>query len=237
MRTKTVTLSVVAEDINGISVSATDTGAPFADLVLGGALSTTDVNGIAYVDFSLKTNFGPLVTFTTGATGSTAVATIIGLDQYGAPLEEAVTMPGASGSVDSTKVFGRINQITMGAAYTNLEVGVKDNVDQFGKWVVFDPYANPFSLFLDLEQVTSGSTMTIELSNDPNIWVSGSNFGVKVFNAVAPFAAGITADAYGALQADVDIALPFLAARLRHTAGTAGKWRARFTQSGGGRGR
>ncbi len=234
MRTKTQTLQVVAQDINGISVSATDVSSPWADLVLGGALATTDpYNGDAYVDFSLKTNFCPLVNFTTGATGSVAVATIIGLDQYGAPQTEDVTMPGATANVSSTKPFGRIDQITIDGDYTNLEVGVRDEIDQFGKWIVFDTYANPFTVYLDLVKETDGSTLTIELTSDPDIWVSGSNFGVGTYDAsTSPFAAGITLDQDGELADG-----PFIAARLRHTAGTAGKWRARFTQSGGGRGR
>lgn len=232
MRTKTQTLQVVAQDIDGISVSATDTSDPWADLVLGGALATTDpYNGDAYVDFSLKTNFTPLITFTLGTTGSVADATIIGLDQYGAPQTETVTMPGASLSVDSTKPFSRIDQITMDGDYTNLEVGVKDGVDQFGKWVTFDTYANPFEVYLDLVEETDGSTLTIELTSDPNIWVSGSNFDVGTYAASSsPFAAGMDASKDGKLSQDG----PFIAARLRHTAGTAGKWRARFTQSGGG---
>ncbi len=235
MRAKTQTLEVVAQDIDGISVSATDVSSPWADLVLGGALATTDpYNGDAYVDFSLKTNLCPLITFTLGTTGSVADATIIGLDQYGAPQTEVVTMPGASLSVDSTKPFSRINQITMDGDYTNLEVGVKDGVDQFGKWVVFDTYANPFEVYLDLFMVTTGSTLTIELTSDPNIWVAGSNFDVDTYDATtSPFAAGLTASADGKISADG----PFIAARLRHTAGSAGTWRARFVQSGGGFGR
>ncbi len=235
MRTKTQTLQVVAQDIDGISVSATDVSSPWADLVLGGALATTDpYNGDAYVDFSLKTNFCPLVNFTTGATGSVAVATIIGLDQYGAPQTEDVTMPGATANVSSLKPFGRIDQITIDGDYTNLEVGVRDEIDQFGKWVVFDTYANPFEVYLDLFKETDGSTLTIELTSDPDIWVAGSNFDVGVYNATtAPFAAGILNSVDGPMSGDG----PFLAARLRHTAGTVGKWRARFVQSGGGRGR
>ncbi len=235
MKAKTQTLSVVAQDVNGISASATDISAPFADLVLGGALATTDpYDGSAYVDFSLKTNFTPLVNFTTGATGSVAVATIIGLDQYGAPQTEDVTMPGATANVSSLKPFGRIDQITIDGAYTNLEVGVRDEIDQFGKWVVFDTYANPFEVYLDLVEETDGSTLTIELTSDPDIWVAGSNFDVDTYDAsTSPFAAGVVASADGKISADG----PFIAARLRHTAGTAGKWRARFVQSGGGRGR
>jgi len=237
MRTKTLTQSVVAEDIDGISVEATDVATPWA-LTLGGALATTSpYDGSAYVDFSLKTNFCPLITFTTGATGSAAVATITGLDISGNEQTEDVTMPGASSSVDSLKPFSRIDSIVLDGNYTNLSVGVKDDVDQFSRWIVFDPYANPFSVFLDLEEVTNGSTITIELTTDPDIWTRFENFDVRVFNAVAPFAAGATVSASGILTADADVYLPFLAARLRHTAGSAGKWRARFTQSGGGRGR
>ncbi|KKN55454.1 hypothetical protein LCGC14_0582240 [marine sediment metagenome] len=237
MRTKTLIQTVVAEDLNGISVSATDIASPFADLTLGGVLATTDAWRGAYVDFSLKTNFTPLVAFKTGATGSTAIATITGLDIHGNEDTETVTMPGASAAVESLKPFSRIDSISMDGAYTNLEVGVKAEIDQFSRWIVFDPYANPFSVFLDLEEVTDGSTLTIELTTDPDIWTPGSNFDVRTFDAVAPFAPTIIISAQGIVTADADQVLPFLAARLRHTAGTAGKWRARFTQAGGGRGR
>jgi len=238
MRTKTLIQTVVAEDLNGISVSATDISSPFADLVLGGALATTDpANGNAFVDFSLKTNFTPLVNFKTGATGSVAVATITGLDIHGNEDTETVTMPGATAEVQSLKPFSRIDSITIDGAYTNLEVGVKAEIDQFSRWIVFDPYANPFSVFLDLEEVTDGSTITVEMTNDTDIWTPGSNFTVNTFNALSPFAAAVGA-AVGHIKGKSDnVAVPFLAARLRHTAGTAGKWRARFTQSGGGRGR
>ncbi len=234
MRTKTQTLSVVAQDIDGIMVEATDVATPWV-LVLDGALASTDpYNGDAFIDFSLKTNFCPLVNFTCGATGSVAVATITGLDQYGAPQTEDVTMPGAAANVSSLKPFGRIDSIVLDGDYTNLSVGVRDEIDQFGKWVVFDTYANPFTVYLDLAEETDGSTLTIELTSDPDIWVAGSNFDLDVYNAsTAPFAAGIVASVDGPISDDG----PFIAARLRHTAGTAGKWRARFVQSGGGRGR
>ncbi len=244
MRTKTLIQSVVGEDLDGISAEATDVSDPYADLTLGGALATTDpANGNAYVDFSLKTNFTPLVSFKTGATGSVATATITGLDIHGNEDTEDVVMPGASGEVQSLKPFSRIDSISMDGAYTNLQVGVKAEIDQFSRWIVFDTYANPFDVFLDLEEVTNGSTATIELTNDPDLWTLGSNFDLRTFDAVAPFAAGIAADASGRLTSQTEVTtanearsvpnLPFLAARLRHTAGTAGKWRARFTQSGG----
>lgn len=230
MRPKTQNLSVVVEDLDGICVEATDVTTPWP-LTLDGALTTTDQNGNAYVDFSLKTNFTPLVTFTTGLTGSVAIATIAGEDQYGYPQTETVTMPGASSTVSSLLPFGRINSITLDGNYTNLSVGVAAGVDQFGKWVVFDNYANPFEVFLNLTEVTDGSTLTIELTVDPDIWVSGSNFSVDTYDAsTTPFAAGIAASANGKISQDG----PFIAARLRHTAGTAGTWRARFVQSGGG---
>ncbi len=232
MRPKTQTLSIVLQDIDGISVSATDTSDPWADLVLGGALSSVDpATGDNFIDFTPKTNFTPLITFTTGATGSVADATIIGLDQYGFPQTEVVTMPGVSSSVDATKPFGRIDQITMDGDYTNLEVGVKNDVDQIGKWMVFDTYASPFEVYCDLVEITNGSTLSIELTQDTNIWVSGLNTELDIYAAsTSPFAAGITASVDGKISADG----PFIAARLRHTAGSAGKWRARFTQSGGG---
>ena len=241
MRTKTLIQSVVAADDNGLVGEVTDVSDPYADLILDGALATTDpANGNKFVDFSLKTNFTPLITFTTGATGSVATATITGLDINGNADTEDVVMPGATATVDSTKPFSRIDSITMDGAYTNLKVGVIPPVDQFSRWIVFDTYANPFSVFLDLEEVTNGGTLTIELTTDPAIWAkaAGSSFGVRTFDAVAPFAAGIVDSAQGIVTADADQTnLPFLAARLRLTAGTAGKWRARFTQAGGGRGR
>jgi len=238
MRTKTLVQSVVAQDIDGISVEATDVATPWA-LTLGGALATTDpANGVAYVDFSLKTNFCPLITFTLGVTGSTADALITGLDISGNAQTETVTMPGASGSVDATKPFSRIDSIVLDDDYTNLSVGVKNDVDQFSRWIVFDTYANPFGVFLALTEDTNGSTISVELTMDQDIWTAGSSFGVATYDAVDPFAAGVTASASGLLTGQVQnsnvVPNPFLAARLRHTAGSAGKWSARFTQSGGG---
>jgi len=230
MRTINQLLTVRAQDLNGIAAEVTDVSSPFADLVLDGALSEIDAaSGNRFVDLSSTSLFSPLINFTAGATGSTADVTITGLDQYGHPQTEVVTMPGPSANVSATKIFSRINQLSIDDAYTNLQVGIRDEVDQFGKWVVFDTYANPFKVMLDLNEVTDGSTLTVELTSDPDLWVPGSNFAVDTYDAVSPFAAGVVAS-----QSDELAKGPFLAARLRHTAGTAGKWRARFVQSGGG---
>lgn len=243
MRVKTQELSVFTEDLNAFHVSSTDTGSPFANLAIDGADGAvkTDVNGVKSIDLDSKTLFIPLISFETGATGSTAVVTITGEGFDGSAMTEDVTMPGASGDVQATKLFRKITKFEIDGAYTNLEVGVKAEIDQFSKFVVFDTYANPFAVFLDLFEVTNGSTLTIELSNDQvGLFTSPVDpNAVNVFDAVAPFAAGITAtQSSGVLSADADVPnLPFIAARLRHTAGTAGKWRARFQQSGGGFGR
>jgi len=233
MRTKTQTLSVFAEDLNAFHVSSTDTSAPHADLAIDGADGSivTDVNGVKSIDLVSSSKFVPLLNFTTGATGSVATVTITGEDLTGGVLTETVVMPGAAANVSATKLFRKITQMSIDGDYTNLEVGVRNEVDQFGKWLIFDTYKTPFEVYLDLNEVTNGSTLTIELTSDPALFVSPIDANaMEVYNAsTSPFAAGITASQDGNIGADG----PFLAARLRHTAGTAGKWRARFVQSGG----
>lgn len=251
-RQKVQELSVFAEDLNAFHLESTDTGAPFADLLLDGAYAGIfDESSEAFVgsgqdtylggtsakvlDLDSSTFFIPLINFTTGVTGSTAVVTITGEDFTGGALTETVTMPGASGNISATKLFRIVRTMTIDGAYTNLQVGVRNEVDQFSKWLLFDTYANPFEVYLDLIEVTDGSTLTVELTSDVALQDSPVDAnGIDAYDAsTSPFAAGITASQDGKISADG----PFIAARLRHTAGTAGKWRARFTQSGGGRGR
>ena len=249
MRTKTQELSVTPQVDDAFHVSSTDISDPFADLAIDGVNGLgvdgqnqvkTDANGVKFIDFDSSTFFVPLINFKTGATGSSAVVTITGVGFDGADMTETVTMPGADSDVQATKLFKRVTSMTIDGAYTNLEVGIKDEVDQFSKWLTFDSYENPFTVFLDLLRVTNGGTLDIELTSDDNLYRTDGldPNSVDTYLAVSPFGTGITASQRGLLTSQVGIAgqtanLPFLAARLRHTAGTAGKWRARFTQSGG----
>lgn len=245
MRTKTQELSVFTEDLNAFALEQTKAdGAPFENILITGSGKgiVTDVNGVKSIDLgraSIGAFFIPRISFETGATGSTANVTITGEGFDGSVMTEVVVLPGASGDVQAQKLFRKVTKFATDADFTNVQVGVKAEIDQFSPWLTFDTYANPFNVFLDLNEVTDGSTLTIELSNDQDgLYTSPVDpNAVDVFNAVAPFAPAAIISAQGALQADVDVPLPFIAARLRHTAGTAGKWRARFTQSGGGRGR
>ncbi len=237
MRVKTQELSVFTEDLNAFALEQTDAdGAPFDDIAITGVGTgvVTDVNGVKSIDLgraSIGALFIPLISFEAGTTGSTAVVTITGTGFDGSAMTEDVTMPGASADVQATKLFRKVTRFAIDGDYTNIQVGVKAEIDQFSPWLTFETYVTPFEVKLDLNEVTDGSTLTIELSDDPALFVSPLDpNAVDVYNAsTSPFTAGITASQDGQLGADG----PFRAARLRHTAGTAGKWRARFVQSGG----
>lgn len=229
MRVIEQNLTVVTADPNGFSVSDTDVTGPFPlDLVLGGVLASTNpYNGAVEIDLSAN-SFGVLVGFTTGLTGSVADVTITGRDINGNPLVEVVTMPGASGAVSSVNVFSFIESLSIDAAYTNLEVGIIETDTQYARWVFFDHYQNGMEVMLDLEEIVDGGTINVDLTTDHKFMRSGNPEPDSVFAADAP-----AADAIISTQAVLS-QVPVIAARIKNTAGTAGQWRARFLQSGGG---
>jgi hypothetical protein len=222
-------LTVHGVDANGITVSDTDVTGPFPlDLPIDGALSSTlPWNGDSVVDLN-GNGFYPTITFTTGVTGSVADVTITGRDQAGNPQTEVVTMPGASLTVTSTKYWSYIESMSIDGAYTNLEVGIIASTSQVGPWVVLDHHQNGMELLLDLEEIVDGSTVDVELTTDGKFLRSTSAEPDTVFVADSPFAAAV------ASQNQVLTQTPAVAARIKHTTGSAGQWRARWLQSGTG---
>jgi hypothetical protein len=226
-------LTVVTADIDGFTVEDTDVTGPFPiALPIDGALSQTNPEtGAAEVDLGTSKetqNFGVLVGFTTGLTGSVADVTIVGRDLNGNPLTEVVTMPGASSAVSSVNVFSFIESMTIDAAYTNLSVGIISTDAQLGPWVILDHYQSAFEVMLDLVEVTDGSTARIDITTDDKFLRAGDPEPDSSFIADSPF------DSVTATQNERLLQKPEIAVRLRHVTGTAGAWRARFIQSGGG---
>lgn len=222
-------LTVHGVDVDGISVSDTDVTGPFPlDLTMGGALtSILPWNGASVADLSGQ-GFYPTITFTTGVTGSAADVTITGRDQAGNPQTEVITMPGASSAITSTKYWSYIESMSIDGNYTNLEVGIAGSTAQVGPWVVLDHYQNGMELLIDLEEIVDGSTVDIELTTDGKFLRGTSAEPDTIFVADAPFAAAV------ATQNQVMTQTPAVAARVKHTTGVAGQWRARWLQSGGG---
>jgi hypothetical protein len=137
-------------------------------------------------------------------------------------------MPGASSTVSSVNVFSYIESMMIDAAYTNLSVGVLVANAQLGPWVILDHYQNPFELMLDLVEVTDGSTARIDITTDDKFLRAGDPEPDSSFIADAPF------DSVTATQNERLLQKPEVAVRLRHVTGSAGAWRARFMQAGGG---
>jgi len=223
-------LTVHAVDANAITVSDTDITGPFPiDLPIDGAEAVIqDWDGVGVWSHDLTSGLYPVITFTTGATGSAADVTVTGRDQNGNPQTEVVTMPGASSAVAGTKYWSFIQSMSIDGAYTNLEVGFVGPVTSVGRWVMFDHYQSGFEVLLDLEEIVDGSTVDIEITTDQKFIRSGDPEPDTFFVADAPFAAVI------ATQNQILLQTPAIAARVKHTTGSAGQWRARWLQSGGG---
>lgn len=92
----------------------------------------------------------------------------------------------------------------------------------------FDHYQNGMEVMLDLEEIVDGGTINVDLTTDHKFMRSGSPEPDSVFAADGP-----AADAIISTQSVLS-QVPVIAARIKNTAGTAGQWRARFLQSGGG---
>ena len=116
-RVTKLSLSAVAGDVNGFTVSDTDVTGPFPiNIPIDGALSSTNVwSGNTEVDLSAN-SMGVLVGFTLGTTGSAAIVTITGRDVNGNALIETVTMPGASAAVSSLNCFSFIESMSIDGA-------------------------------------------------------------------------------------------------------------------------
>lgn len=227
MRVITQNIAQRAADPNGIHVSSTDVGAPFADLALDGVLSSTlPWNGVSVVD--LSDGLAVLVGFTTGATGSVADATITGRDQFGNPLVEVVTMPGAASAVSSVEAFSYIESIEMDGAYTNLEVGILAADDQFSPWTPWDTHRSDATYTVSIE-VVSGTLAAGQLQHtvQDDLLINGPEPD-SFFAEASPFAT-IAASVQGIISG------PFTASRVKiGGASSAAVLKIKYLQAGNG---
>lgn len=226
MRVITQNFSQRAADIDAFTILDTDVTGPFPlALPLDGALFSTNVyNGVAEVD--LSDGVAVLVGFTTGATGSTEVVTITGRNQFGNPLVEEVTMPGASGAVSSVNTFSFIESMFISGNYTNLSVGIIGADDQFMPWVPWDINQSVFNTTVSIEIVSGSADFTLEHTIQADFLRNGPEPD-NSFDEGSPFA-GATVTVEG------NLIVPVTASRVRLNSGTAAVLRAKFLQTGGG---
>lgn len=213
-----------AADPDGFSINQTYGAA--ASVVLDGALATNNEwSGDAEINFEGDGFLGVLVGFTTGLTGSTANATIVGRDLNGAQVTEVVVLPGASSTVSSTTPMLYIESITLDDAATNLSVGILAADDQFGKWITWDHWQNGSEITLDV-RVGGTANYTLEHTIQSDLLRNGYD-GSSSFDEGAPWA-GATGDVQGALVG------PYVASRIRLNSGTSAVLTVRALYSGGG---
>lgn len=225
MRVITQNISQRAADPNGFTVSDTDVTGPFPlNLPIDGVLSSIlPWNGDSVVD--LSDGIGVLVGFTTGATGSVADVTIVGRNQFGDPLTEVVTMPGAASAVSSTEVFSYIESMSIDAAYTNLEVGVIAADAQYSPWTPWDTYAGDFEATISADVISGTINYTLEHTIQDRFFQDGpepDNFFDDTNMA------GETADDV------VVVSQPITASRIRINSGSAAVLKIKYLQQGGG---
>ena len=225
MRVITQNISQRAADPNGFTVSDTDVTGPFPlNLPIDGVLSSIlPWNGDSVID--LSGGIGVLVGFTTGVTGSVADVTIVGRNQFGDPLTEVVTMPGASSAVSSTEVFSYIESMSIDAAYTNLEVGIIAADAQYAPWTPWNVNTGDFALTISVDLISGTANYTLEHTVQGNFLRDGpepDNFFDDTNMA------GETADDV------VEVAQPITASRIRLNSGSAALLRIKYLQQGGG---
>jgi len=226
MRVITQNLSQIAADPDGFATNqniAASGGFMSIDGVLAGTIRP---DGRQTVDLRNNGGVGSVMRFTTGATGSVAVATVIGKTLEGVHIEEQVTMPGAAASVDTTSVFGFIESIELDGAATNLSTGVPGGVPQFSPWTPMDHNQSQYNVNVVVSLVSGVVDYTLEHALDNDMIRVGSP-PEGTYDEGAPFA-GATASAQGML------ADPVTATRIRINSGTAAVLKAQFKQSGGG---
>lgn len=223
-RVITQNISQRAADIDAFSVESTDVTGPFpVFLPIDGALSSTlPWNGDSVVD--LSDGIGVFVGFTTGLTGSVADVTIVGRNQFGNPITEVVTMPGASGAVSSTEIFSYIESMSIDGAFTNLSVGIIGADAQYSPWVPWDVHEADFNTTISVELVSGTVNATVEHTVQGDLLINGPEPD-NSFDEGAPFA-GLTATVQGSLQN------PVTATRVRINSGAAAVLRIKYLQSG-----
>lgn len=224
MRVITQNISQVAADPDGYSLNQNY----IADdlLVLDGALASTNIyNGDLEVQLPAG-SAGVAIGFTTGATGSVADVTIIGRDAFGNPITEVVTMPGASGTVESAQLFSFIESMTIDGVATNLSVGILAAAIQYTPWTPMDVNAGEYKVTVSVELVSGTVNATLEHTIQGDLLRNGPEPD-NSFDEGAPFA-GLTASVAGVLE------IPVTASRLRINSGSAAVLRVKYLQQGAG---
>lgn len=225
MRVITQNISQRAADVDAFTVSDTDITGPFPlDLPIDGALSSIlPWNGNSVVD--LSDGIGVLVGFTTGATGSVADVTITGRNQFGDPITEVVTMPGAAGAVSSTEIFSYIESMSIDGAYTNLEVGIIGADTQYAPWTPWDVNAGHFDATIDVELISGTVSYTMEHTVQGDLLINGPEPD-SAFDDSAMAAEVATSQTV--------LSQPVTASRIKINSGTAAVLRIKYLQTGAG---
>lgn len=228
MRVITQNVAQRAVDIDAFTVLDTDVTGPFPlNLPIDGALSSIlPWNGASVVD--LSDGLAVLIGFTTGLTGSVANVTITGRNQFGDPLVEVVTLPGASGEVSTVEAFSYIESMSIDGVYTNLSVGIIAADDQFSRWTPWDTHRSGADYTVSIELV-SGTLAAGQLEHtvQGDLLINGPE-PQSFFNEAAPFT-GVTTSVQGVISG------PVTASRFRiGAASSAAVLRIKYLQTGNG---
>lgn len=122
--TKHQTITVAAEDRDGIALAQTTAGA--ANLVLNGILSSGGV--YTATDGGSTVKVGHQVSIYSGADINTVTFTIYGTDPDGVSITDTVTGVNA-GAVETTKYFYTVTRVATSAIVgSNVEVGIVDEI-------------------------------------------------------------------------------------------------------------
>jgi hypothetical protein len=224
MRVITQNVSQLATDPDGIATNQSGLVAG-DELALDGVLaSPVQGDGRQYVDLRGDYGVGSVIEFTTGVTGSTALATIVGRDLYNAEVTEVVTLPGASLTVSSTTVFGYISSITVDGAATNLSAGIPAG-EQLAPWIPMDHNASGINVTVSVELVSGTVNYTMDHTLQGDLLTNGPEpdnfFADTVMSAETA-------------SSVAQIAQPVTASRIKINSGTAAVLRIKYLQAGAG---
>jgi len=225
MRTITQNVSLRAADVDAFTVIDTDVAGPFPlNLPLDGALSAVSVfDGSSFIDLSDAN--GVLIGFTTGVTGSAANVTITGRNQFGNPITEVVTLPGASSSVSSTEIFSYIESMSIDGVYTNLSVGILAADSQYSPWTPLDVHAGDFNVTVSVELVSGTVNFTLEHTVQGDLMINGPEPDNSFDD---------TGMAAQSTSSQLQVSQPVTASRIRINSGSAAVLRIKYLQSGSG---
>lgn len=208
MRVVEQTLRQRVVDPNGISLDQNYVATDF--IAFDGVLAiTSPYNGVVSINLN-KSQDGFLpsrIGFTTGLTGSVADVTIIGFDRYGRAQTEAVTMPGASGTIISVLEYGIITSMQIDGVATNLSVGILA-ADQFGEWVALDRNIPTFNVNYQAIETAGAAVVSLLHTQQRDLLRNGPD-GVGEFADT-----GMAASALDVTDELVSL-VPVVASRLR----------------------